>query len=43
MAAILFREKIKTSLIAMNGSRGLILVLLMQENKSKACGVSEIV
>ena len=29
--------EIQTSLIGMNGSRGVILILLMQENKSKAC------
>jgi hypothetical protein len=29
--------------IGMNGSRGIILILLMQENKTKACDISEIV
>ena len=32
MAAILVKDKIQTSLIGMNGNRGIILILLMQEN-----------
>ena len=39
-------RKSKTSLIGMNGSRGIgdaFPVLLVQGNKSKACDVSEIV
>lgn len=43
VAGVIGLGEIRTSLIGMKVSRGIILILIMQENKSSACDVSEIV